>query len=186
MRWTDQSAPIVLQPVAAFLERLAASDAAAVHDTLRAHGVGIVLGESVTPEAERHVTGVPYEQGGLLVGEAFVLDSADSAVELVFVRTAVPSDSDGASAVSLRMGTSVWSRAQAALRPGERVVGWFHSHPGLGAFFSETDRRTQAGFFNHPFSVGWVIDPWRREQAWFLGADAAEVEPHAVVVLGTL
>jgi proteasome lid subunit RPN8/RPN11 len=186
MRWTDLSVPIVLPPVAAFLARLAPPDAAAVDSTLRDPGIGIVLGESVTAEAERHVAGVPYEQGGLLVGEAFVRSSADPAVRLVFVRAAVPSDSDGASAVSLRMGTSVWSRAQAALRPGERVVGWFHSHPGLGAFFSETDRRTQAGFFHHPFSVGWVIDPLRREQAWFLGADAADMEPSAVLVLGKL
>ena len=69
------------------------------------------------------------------------------------------------------------------LQPGEFVVGWFHSHPGIGAFFSATDRRTQAGFFHHPFSLGWVIDPQRREQAWFAGADADPIPPGAIVPL---
>jgi proteasome lid subunit RPN8/RPN11 len=79
------------------------------------------------------------------------------------------------------METSVWDRARAALAAGELVVGWFHSHPRLGAFFSDTDRRTQAAFFNHPFSVGWVIDPFANEEAWFLGADAESIPPTRVL-----
>ncbi len=42
------------------------------------------------------------------------------------------------------------------------VVGWYHSHPNLGAFFSGTDRATQRAFFNRPYSVGLVVDPVRR------------------------
>jgi proteasome lid subunit RPN8/RPN11 len=62
-----------------------------------------------------------------------------------------------------------------------RIVGWFHSHPNLGAFFSNTDRATQAAFFNQPYSIGWVIDPFTddasRHQAMFIGANAQFVEP---------
>ena len=108
---------------------------------------------------------------------------ADAAIALVVLRAALPSDGNAANAVSLRMGTGVWSRAQATLCPGERVVGWSHSYPGLGAFFSETDRSTQASLFDQSFSLGWVIDPWRREEAWFLGVPATEASPHAVVAL---
>jgi proteasome lid subunit RPN8/RPN11 len=69
------------------------------------------------------------------------------------------------------------------MRAGERVVGWFHSHPDIGAFFSGTDRRTQAAFFAQAFSVGWVIDPVRGEEAWFLGADARDVVQSRVFTL---
>jgi proteasome lid subunit RPN8/RPN11 len=59
------------------------------------------------------------------------------------------------------------------------VVGWYHSHPGLGAFFSHTDRRTQQAFFAHAYSVGWVVDPLRGESAWFVGPRSL---PPAVVI----
>jgi len=41
----------------------------------------------------------------------------------------------------------------------------------LGTFLSETDGATQKAFFGHPYSVGWVIDPFRHEQAVFIGGE---------------
>ncbi|MCG3201208.1 MAG: hypothetical protein NFCOHLIN_01074 [Gammaproteobacteria bacterium] len=61
------------------------------------------------------------------------------------------------------------------------VVGWFHSHPNLGAFFSGTDRSTQRKFFGHEYSLGYVIDPIRDEHAYFLGADSEEIGSDTVV-----
>ncbi|GGA51374.1 hypothetical protein GCM10010981_45960 [Dyella nitratireducens] len=55
------------------------------------------------------------------------------------------------------------------------VVGWFHSHPNLGAFFSGTDRKTQRDFFFHPYSTGYVVDPVRDEHAFFLGAESFQI-----------
>jgi proteasome lid subunit RPN8/RPN11 len=81
------------------------------------------------------------------------------------------------------MQSGVWDAARAALRPGEQVVGWYHSHPGIGAFFSGADRRTQAGFFNRPFSVGWVIDPARGEHAWFVGPESRGIPAASIVAL---
>ena len=101
----------------------------------------------------------------------------------VDLRAAVPGLDDDATEYSLRLNAGVWDAARAALAPGEVVVGWFHSHPDIGAFFSGTDRHTQAGFFGHPFSVGWVIDPLRREQAWFVGPRSRELPAEALVAL---
>ena len=117
----------------------------------------------------------PLERGGLLLGEPLVNAPGDAVPAVVFLRTAVPGLDDDATEYSLRLAAGVWDAARAALAPGEVVVGWFHSHPDIGAFFSGTDRRTQAGFFPHPFSVGWVIDPVRREQAWFVGPRSREL-----------
>ena len=38
------------------------------------------------------------------------------------------------------------------------VVGWFHSHPGLGLFFSDIDLRNQIFFQTHEDGIGLVFD----------------------------
>ncbi len=144
----------------------------------------IALASPALAMAWAHVGDSVLERGGLLIGEPIVEAAGDSLPALVHVRAAVAGTDDEATATSLRLHTGVWDTARAALRPGECVVGWFHSHPGIGAFFSGTDRDTQRGFFHHPFSLGWVIDPQRREQAWFIGPGSRALAPAAVVKLG--
>jgi proteasome lid subunit RPN8/RPN11 len=100
---------------------------------------------------------------------------------VVRVTQAIAATDFASSGVSLRMESGVWEQARCRLRPTELVVGWYHSHPGLGAFFSHTDRRTQRGFFPHAYSVGWVLDPLGGESAWFVGPDSA---PPARIVSG--
>jgi proteasome lid subunit RPN8/RPN11 len=136
----------------------------------------VLLEAAAFEQAWAHVAASRLERGGLLLGEPLYRDDAPGLLVAVHVRAAVPGLDDAATAISLQLNAAVWDAARAALQPGEVVVGWFHSHPGIGAFFSATDRRTQAGFFNHAFSLGWVIDPQRREQAWFVGADSAGLD----------
>ena len=144
----------------------------------------VALASSALATAWAHVHDSALERGGLLIGEPLLNAAADTVPALVHVRAAVAGLDDEATSTSLRLHTGVWDAARAALQPGEVVVGWFHSHPGIGAFFSGTDRHTQAAFFHHPFSLGWVIDPQRREQAWFVGPASRALAPDAVVWLG--
>ena len=52
---------------------------------------------------------------------------------MIMVEDFVPSEDCQTSGVSLAMGTGVWDRARECF--GDRiVVGWYHSHPNLGAF----------------------------------------------------
>ncbi|MFW9969764.1 MAG: hypothetical protein ACFFDF_06155 [Candidatus Odinarchaeota archaeon] len=41
---------------------------------------------------------------------------------------------------------------------GNYIVGWFHSHPGLGLFFSDIDLRNQVFFQTHEDGIGLVFD----------------------------
>jgi proteasome lid subunit RPN8/RPN11 len=51
---------------------------------------------------------------------------------------------------------------------GKAVVGWYHTHPGLGLFLSETDLdKTHRILFNEPFQVALVYDPVRRRGGYF-------------------
>lgn len=51
--------------------------------------------------------------------------------------------------------------------PGERIVGWYHSHPGFGIFLSEHDSFIHKNFFASPGQVAWVYDPHSDEEGCF-------------------
>jgi proteasome lid subunit RPN8/RPN11 len=122
-----------------------------------------------------HVGLEPVELGGLLIGTAWSLSPADAPV-LLRVEAAVLALEAQSSPVSLRMDVALWGRAQAeAARRQAIIIGWYHSHPDLGAFFSGTDRRTQRAVFHHPYSLGLVVDPVRGEERWFLGPECCEI-----------
>jgi proteasome lid subunit RPN8/RPN11 len=196
MRWTDVSEAVTHRTVAAWRESMRGIVPADSLDCVSERTVAgmaarmagepplVALASDAFRKAWDHVVHSPLERGGLLLGEPLVNAPGDAVPAVVFLRTAVPGLDDDATEYSLRLAAGVWDAARTALLPGEVVVGWFHSHPDIGAFFSGTDRRTQAGFFHHPFSVGWVIDPVRREQAWFVGPRSRELANDNVVPLG--
>lgn len=189
MRWTDLPPSSPVRMLDAWREsviaqgRVARATAATLVARALAGDAPLVLVDAQASEAAaRYVRASAVERGGLLAGTPVSAGAGDGAIALVHVTRAIPGEDDGATPLSLRLDATVWSRANASLQPGEAIVGWFHSHPGIGAFFSDTDRRTQAGFFPHAFSLGWVLDPVRGEQAWFVGARSDRVLPHRVVV----
>jgi proteasome lid subunit RPN8/RPN11 len=51
--------------------------------------------------------------------------------------------------------------------PEERIVGWYHSHPGFGIFLSEHDTFIHRNFFSSPDQVAWVYDPHTDEEGCF-------------------
>ncbi|PYX76216.1 MAG: hypothetical protein DMG78_02100 [Acidobacteria bacterium] len=51
--------------------------------------------------------------------------------------------------------------------PDERIVGWYHSHPGFGIFLSDHDTFIHRNFFSSPGQVAWVFDPQSDEEGCF-------------------
>ena len=51
--------------------------------------------------------------------------------------------------------------------PDERIVGWYHSHPGFGIFLSDHDTFIHKNFFSSPGQVAWVFDPHSDEEGCF-------------------
>jgi proteasome lid subunit RPN8/RPN11 len=140
----------------------------------------VLVGQPVMDGILSHLKEQNVEMGGLLLGRVhdglggggnFVIAVAD------FVRSI---DFNGTS-VSLRMDPGVWERARAQSVNGATVVGWYHSHPDLGAFFSGTDRSTQRAFFSQAHGLGLVVDPVRLQEKWFLGADSVELAPAQIM-----
>lgn len=51
--------------------------------------------------------------------------------------------------------------------PQDRIVGWYHSHPGFGVFLSDHDTFIQQNFFSSPDQIAWVYDPHSDEEGCF-------------------
>ena len=186
MNWREQPADIHPPLISDLLRAVSALDA--VFLLARTRKVPTVY---LTPDCREgiwaHVRSHRTEVGGLLIGRAYVAgaDLPDTWWPLVWIDRFLPSETFRSSGVSLAMGTEIWDRARSVMaRNDGMVVGWYHSHPNLGAFFSSTDRATQRAFFNQPYSVGLVVDPIRGEEAWFIGAASASLRSEPVVRTG--
>jgi proteasome lid subunit RPN8/RPN11 len=170
MLWREEKPDFCWKPIGDLLERLPFTTAAAV-----VLGGGraprVVLSHELSREIWAHLDERDVEMGGLLIGRVYDLYS-DGTQFVVSVEDYVRSDAYKGTAVSLSMEAQVWNDARLKARTGQSVIGWYHSHPNLGVFFSGTDRRTQSAFFNHDHCLGLVIDPIRREEMWFIGGNS--------------
>lgn len=180
IQWREQRIELPLRPLEDLYRRLSAVDAQLVQARC-CDGCVIAVGGVTRSAVEEHLAASRNEQGGLLVGEVFT--GEDGVIAAVHVRAGIAATDFCSSGIALRMEAAVWTRAREALGAREMIVGWYHSHPGLGAFFSDTDRTTQRAFFPHPFSLGWVRDPVYGEERWFLGAQSDEVPAMRVLAL---
>ena len=138
-----------------------------------------------------HLKPHKVEMGGLIIGKIYENEKFDKII--ISLEDIVISQDHKSTTVSLQMGSEIWSVANSKISKGQAVVGWYHSHPNLGAFFSGTDIRNQKANFNSSFHFGLVVDPFRNEYAIFRGADSKPIhlsnffigDNHAWVALGT-
>ena len=185
MNWTEQPADVAPLRLTDFLRTVTVIDAMLLVSRLRQSSV-VGLGAACREGIRAHLATRRTELGGLLIGRAYLggSDIPQSWAPLITIDRFVPSDTCRTTSVSLAMDTEVWDRARAALAAEDgMVVGWYHSHPNLGAFFSGTDRATHHAFFNQPYSVGLVVDPIRDEEAWFVGPDSTPLGAQCIVPL---
>merc|ERR1711976_1008737 len=105
---------------------------------------------------KRGRAGVPMEVMGLMLGE-FIDDYTVRVVDVF----SMPQSGNSVSveAVAPVFQTKMLDMLKQTGRP-EMVVGWYHSHPGFGCWFSGTDVNTQQSFEQlNPRAVGVVVDP---------------------------
>ena len=140
----------------------------------------IVFPTRVRTAILEHLRESRHERGGILLGDVHALPGDPDPYPFVtLVTAAVPAAALTSGPVSLAMAGSVWQEGWPGLDDGRRVVGWYHSHPDLGVFFSGTDRHTQRAFFSAPYSLGLVVDWVRRRSGVFTGADSVRYRAEA-------
>jgi proteasome lid subunit RPN8/RPN11 len=94
---------------------------------------------------------------GLLVGDVYAWDNG----RFTLVKDVVTTDLE-ATSISVRFDSEgfegLFSQLD-CLNYDYVLVGWYHSHPGLGCFMSPTDITTQRRMFNSSFHSALVVDP---------------------------
>ena len=99
-----------------------------------------------------------FEAGGLVTGVA----GQDAQGPFLLVRRALPAPSARGERISLTFTPEAWEELWAAHDrecPELAVVGWYHTHPGLGVFLSEPDQFIHRHFFTAGHQVALVYDP---------------------------
>jgi proteasome lid subunit RPN8/RPN11 len=178
--WKETAPDFRRRPVEELLRALPFMAACAV--ILDGRGIPRVLAaRSVLDSVWSHLAESRVEMGGLLIGK---VHSLDETAFVVSIEDFARGDEFDGTGVSLRLETGVWEAARLRLTAEQSVIGWYHSHPNLGVFFSGTDRRTQSAFFNHPHCLGLVVDPVRREEKWFIGGDSEHLPPEQILRYG--
>ena len=142
----------------------------------------VVLHQTAMLQIEAHAnSNLDFEVGGVLLGKAYA-HQAGTYVEVV---TAVPAHSDQHGPVHFTFTADAWAQITAdreRLYPDLQIIGWFHTHPDLGVFYSSDDIVVHSVAFAMPWHVGVVLDPIRRECGLFgwvpvRQADHADIQP---------
>jgi proteasome lid subunit RPN8/RPN11 len=186
IQWKPVEPDSAPRELSSLLATLPLSDVLALSRVLLARPL-ILMTDQAREGVRSYVCRRDDESGGLLLGFAATLAGPSASLfhPLVVISESVPSQKYESTSVSLQMDASVWTAALPQRDSGLLVVGWFHSHPNLGAFFSGTDRATQRNFFYHEYSVGYVIDPIRDDHAFFIGRESNELEASQVITVAS-
>jgi proteasome lid subunit RPN8/RPN11 len=122
------------------------------------------------------------EHGGVLVGQPHYDDQATR--YFVVIQRAIPAQETQGSSVHLQFTRETWANISGIIEesyPDLAIVGWYHSHPGLGVFMSATDQATQAAFYHHPWSLAVVVDPLAHKTGWFAGAECLSLDQQHII-----
>jgi len=118
------------------------------------------------------------EVGGLLVGNWSI--DTESQQQFIVVEAVLP-------ARYTRQGTVYLTFTQDSLvdlhaemdehYPGKQIVGWYHTHPGMGVFLSPHDAWLHQHFFPEPWQVALVIEPHSATGGFFIHQADGVLDP---------
>jgi proteasome lid subunit RPN8/RPN11 len=103
---------------------------------------------------------------GVLVGNVY----RDEHGPYLYIGSAIRGDRASGLATQVTFTAETWSAIQVVMdrdHPDERIVGWYHTHPGFGIFLSGMDLFIQDHFFNLPWQVAFVYDPIGGDEGMF-------------------
>ncbi len=125
----------------------------------------IIVRGPVLQQIDEHLTTNAHTQfGGVIIG------NASPKAGLVMVMAAMPVDSAGPAGGVFEFSADSMSDAAdrvARTYPNQRIVGWYHSRPGAGVYFGETEHDTHVTYFAHTWQIAYVIDPIQGERGFF-------------------
>ncbi len=122
---------------------------------------------------EHAASNTSVELGGVLLGYAYRNEQR----VFVEVQAAIPVQTADHGPIHFTFTADSWSQVhkdRAIRYPALNIIGWFHTHPGLGVFYSGDDVVVHKAAFTMPWHVGLVVDPLTRQAALF-GWEAGQI-----------
>jgi proteasome lid subunit RPN8/RPN11 len=112
------------------------------------------------------------ESGGILIGHPFY-NISNPKQKFVIITDCVQTHSDNKSGTHFTVMPEELIKARDRTEnefPGLIVVGWYHSHPGLGVFLSSQDMQIVKSIYNADWHVAYVIDHIKKQHGFFYGS----------------
>lgn len=131
-----------------------------------AEEVNVVITQTALKQVEAHChSNTRVELGGVLLGRPF----HNNRQIFVQIEAAIPALTDDNGPVHFTFTADAWAQIHVdrTAYPDLEIVGWFHTHPDLGVFYSADDEVVHAAAFTQPWHVGLVVDPVRNQGSFF-------------------
>lgn len=106
------------------------------------------------------------ESGGMLIGELI----EDFGKTNIIIKGFVEAKYCDATPTTLKFTHETWDYVHNEIDkkfPGQKILGWIHTHPDFGIFLSEYDKFIQENFFKEEYQVAYVIDPIQKEEGFY-------------------
>jgi proteasome lid subunit RPN8/RPN11 len=136
----------------------------------------VITSQAALAQVDAHSrSNLRTELGGALLGRAYRHDGQ----VYVAVEAALPAVSADHGPIHFTFNADTWTQLRLDREknyPTLEIVGWFHTHPNLGVFYSGDDVVVHSAAFTLPWHVGLVVDPVRNE-ACFFGWENGELIP---------
>jgi proteasome lid subunit RPN8/RPN11 len=142
----------------------------------------IVITPDVLSQTSRHVAGdLEKERGGFLLGNRYRCPNTGR--EYIVIDQYVEADYVESTDVSLTFTHEAWGQLEENLTGkfyGKKLVGWYHSHPGMSIFLSEHDKLLHEERFAEPWMIALVLEPKKKLGGFFAWSDG-KLDPNHYV-----
>lgn len=136
----------------------------------------VAFSQQALRQIEAHcASDLTREVGGVLLGHS---ETAGISIR-VKVMAALAVNTEDHGPVHFTFTADSWAQLhhdKAERFPDLEIVGWYHTHPDLGVFYSADDVIVHSAAFVLPWHVGLVIDPVRNE-SFLVGWQPDEHDP---------
>jgi proteasome lid subunit RPN8/RPN11 len=141
----------------------------------------VVFRAEVLDEIHAHGQSITeVEICGVLVGRV----ARDSLGPFLHITGSIRGSQAEQRAAQVTFTAETWEKIHAQMDqrdPADRIVGWYHTHPGFGIFLSGMDLFIQDNFFNRPEQIAFVYDPIGGDEGAFVWRAGKSVrEPHLI------
>src|SRR5579864_1297938 len=119
----------------------------------------VVFRQEVLDELRAHGRSSPdVEVCGVLVGNIY----RDRSGPYGHIEASIRGNPAPGRNAQVSFTSETWTQIHATMdakHADQRIVGWYHTHPGFGVFLSEMDQFIQQNFFGEAWQAAFVDDP---------------------------